>query len=451
MTVNVGKAAEAGFIKDLTISSNQPGGKNVSLLLGFVELRYFESIMDNTVKATVLFTDSGDTIDGKTARSGLPIVGEEMVTLKIEDNNKNILDFSEKKNNELYVKKSTPLSEDTRKELIGLTLVSAEDIMNTKVNLTSRFDGKISESVNRILTEGNFKGLGTKKKLDIETTANTCNKIPNNKHPFFWLNKFSTQAVSSTTQKLGQSAGYFFYETYNGFFFKSIDSLIDQKPKKSFIYNESTDSRGTTVPESYDGKALTMSSDNRIDAIQKSKIGAYSNRIVTFDPFTTYYEVSKFKADEFEQGSAYKKGGKNLPQLNTKFKNPDATEDFSRTTYYVLDTGTLPTGDSKQQIQKSGEQNFEVAKIHNQSMMRYNLLFSQQITITIPADFSLHAGDAVFVDTPEIKDNKNDTVDRQQGGLYIISDLCHLINPKQSLTKMNLVRESFGRKPKSSN
>ena len=84
-------------------------------------------------------------------------------------------------------------------------------------------------------------------------------------------------------------------------------------------------------------------------------------------------------------------------------------------------------------------------------MMRYNLLFSQQITITIPADFSLHAGDAVFVDTPEIKDNKNDTVDRQQGGLYIISDLCHLINTKQSLTKMNLVRESFGRKPKSSN
>ena len=447
MTKNVGKAAEAGFIKDLTIASNQ-GEKNVSLLLGFVELRYFESIMDNTLKVTVLYSDSGDTIDGKTARSGLPIVGEETVSLKIEDNNKNTLDFSTKKNNELYVKKSTPISEDTRKEMVGLTLVSAEDIMNTKVNLVSRFDGKISDSVNRILTEGNFKGLDTKKKLDIETTANSCNKIPNNKHPFFWLNKFSTQAVSDTTQTLGKSAGYFFFETYNGFFFKSIDTLMDQEPKKSFIYNESTDSRGGKVPESYDGKALTMSSDNRIDSKQKNRIGAYSNRIVTFDPFTTYYEVSNFKAEDFEEGSAYKKGGKNLPKLNTKFKNPNATEDFSRTTYYVLDTGTMPTGDSKEQIKKSGDQNFEVAKIHNQSMMRYNLLFSQQITITIPADFSLHAGDAVYVDTPEIKDNKNDTVDRQQGGLYIISDLCHLITTNKSLTKINLVRESFGRKPK---
>ena len=446
MTVNVAKAAEAGFIKDLTISSNQPGGKNVSLLLGFVELRYFESIMDNTIKVTVMFTDSGDTIDGKTARSGLPIVGEEMVTLKIEDNNKNILDFSEKKNNELYVKKSTPLSEDTRKELIGLTLVSAEDIMNTKVNLTSRFDGKISDSVRKIVTEGNFKGLGSKKKLDIETTKNSCNKIPNNKHPFFWLDKFSVQAVSETNQTEGKSAGYFFYETSEGYFFKSIDTLLDQKAKKTIIYNESTDRRGQDIPDGYDVKALSMESDNRIDAVEKNKMGTFSNRIVTFDPFTTYYEVNRIKAVENE--SVIKKAGKKLPKMNDEFKNPDANEEFSRTTYYILDTGTLPTGDTKEQIKKSAEENFEVAKIHNQSMMRYNQLFSAQITITIPGDFSLHAGDAIFVDTPEIKDNKNDKVDSQQGGLYIISDLCHYISPQDTLTKMNLVRDTFGRKPK---
>ena len=81
-------------------------------------------------------------------------------------------------------------------------------------------------------------------------------------------------------------------------------------------------------------------------------------------------------------------------------------------------------------------------------MMRYNQLFSAQMTITIPGDFSLHAGDAIFVDTPEIKDNKNDKVDSQQGGLYIISDLCHYISPQDTLTKMNLVRDTFGRKPK---
>ena len=73
MTANVGKAAEAGFIKEISISSNDNKGKAVSLQ-GFFELKYYESIMSNTVKATLIYTDSGDTINGKTARSGLPIV-----------------------------------------------------------------------------------------------------------------------------------------------------------------------------------------------------------------------------------------------------------------------------------------------------------------------------------------------------------------------------------------
>ena len=222
--------------------------------------------------------------------------------------------------------------------------------------------------------------------------------------------------------------------------------MLDQKAKKTIIYNESVDGRGTDIPDGYDVKALSMESDNRIDAVEKNKMGTFSNRIVTFDPFTTYYKVTNIKATENE--SAIKKAGKNQPKMNDEFKNPDINGEFSRTTYYILDTGTLPTGDSKEQIKKSGEENFAVANIHNQSMMRYNQLFSAQITITIPGDFSLHAGDAIFVDTPEIKDNKNDKVDSQQGGLYIISDLCHYISPQDTLTKMNLVRDTFGRKPK---
>ena len=75
MKVNVGKAAEAGFVKNISIASNESGGKSVSLLGGFVELKYYESLMDNTVKATLIYTDSGDTIDEKTARSGLPKYG----------------------------------------------------------------------------------------------------------------------------------------------------------------------------------------------------------------------------------------------------------------------------------------------------------------------------------------------------------------------------------------
>jgi hypothetical protein len=116
----------------------------------------------------------------------------------------------------------------------------------------------------------------------------------------------------------------------------------------------------------------------------------------------------------------------------------------------LLDKGTLPTGSgtgkSQTQLQKSKDENFEPKNILNQAIMRYNQLYSSKATITIAGDFSLHAGDVVFMDAPELQtDTKNDEVNKESGGLYIIADLCHYISTKETYTKLNLVRDSFGR------
>ena len=82
--------------------------------------------------------------------------------------------------------------------------------------------------------------------------------------------------------------------------------------------------------------------------------------------------------------------------------------------------------------------------------MRYNQLFAAEITIVIPGDFSLHAGDAVWVDIPQtdVTENKacGDEVDKETGGKYLIVDLCHYITAKETYTKLVLIRDSFGRK-----
>ena len=91
----------------------------------------------------------------------------------------------------------------------------------------------------------------------------------------------------------------------------------------------------------------------------------------------------------------------------------------------------------------------ESADILNQAIRRYNQMFQQQMSITIGGDFELHAGDAIFVDAPDLQtDTSNDEVNKESGGLYIIADLCHYITPKETYTKLNLVRDTFGRKGK---
>ena len=77
--------------------------------------------------------------------------------------------------------------------------------------------------------------------------------------------------------------------------------------------------------------------------------------------------------------------------------------------------------------------------------MRYNQLFSSKISVTIPGDFSLHAGDSIFYDGPQLS-NKKDSFDKKDGGLYIIADICHYTTSKETYTKMNLIRDSTERK-----
>ena len=65
----------------------------------------------------------------------------------------------------------------------------------------------------------------------------------------------------------------------------------------------------------------------------------------------------------------------------------------------------------------------------------------------IAGDFTLRAGDLVYCEFPEITVNKNTQVNKQSGGIYMISSLCHNVTPKETLTSLTLVRDSFGRKP----
>ena len=450
------RQALPAFIEGVNIASNSDQGKTVDLSTGVIRLQYWESILQDSVRATVMYADSGNTIDEKTAIDGLPIVGQEKVQLTFTDNNEETLDLT------LYVNNVKPFYDDSTKSAVLLDMVSKEFILNQKVRVTKRYDGKVSEHVKSILEEvlklKDAEDGTTTKSLDIEETQNNYNFFGLNKKPYYMLNYLSKASVPSTQNSEGNTAGYFFYETSEGYKFKSIDSLLSQEKKKSIIYNETPDSGGENIPEGYDMKALQFEKENAVNVQNKLRMGAYSTRTVVFDPFNCKYEVLTKEAKEVEEKEGIKTAGEHLPVFNPEFDQEGKAKEFSRTMYMLLDTGSLPSGKagegepvkaSEQQLEKSKEQNFQARKILAQSVMRYNQLFAAMNTITIAGDFSLHAGDAIFVDAPDLQaDTSNDEVNKESGGLYIIADLCHYVTPKETYTKLNLVRDTFGRKGK---
>ena len=425
--------SQPATISKADIVSNSDPEKTASLVNGIIRLTYFESILQDSIKASIVFGDAGNTVDEKSAVEGLPIVGTEDFKLEMKDNN------DEKIKVNMVVNSMTPLYEDGSKNVINLNLVSEEFLRNEmgESRCRARFNGNISDNIEKIFKDR----LKTKKPLDIERTSNDYNFLGNGRKPYYILNILSKQSIPEGGED--GSAGFLFFETADGYQFKSIDKLFDKQQKKSYVFNNSTDAK-EGVPAGYDGKILQHQADSSINVQSKMNMGAYKTKLVMFDPYNCKYVVDEKTADEAVEKKKVKLAGKGLPVFNEKFKTP--TKDFTRTTFMMIDSGTLPSGATEEQIKENQKDNFKAAQTLNQAIRRYNQLFSSMMQITIAGDFSLHAGDVIFVDIFSVKGEKDDTVNKESGGLYIIADLCHYVDSAGTYTKLNLARDSFGRK-----
>lgn len=437
-------------LKNFLIISNDESTKSDKLPDMFTDFYYYESILNETIRAQIIYADNGQTVEKggiyKSLLNGLPLQGKEKASITIADSQGTEIKV------EMFVNKITPMSKDSLKSLVGLDLVSKEGLLNFKSVLNKRYDGKISDHIRSILTDS--KLLGTQKNLDIEETENNLNFTGDQRRPFYALNWLAKKSIPKTPNAKGNTAGFFFFETSEGFKFKSIDGMLSEtdpsggkKKIKSFVYNQTVD-----LPTGYDGKILELVPPTPSGDMQtKDEAGTYSIRTILFNPFNCYYEVitpnSQATSGSLGSETNLQKAGKNLPKLNKELNRSEPNRDFTRTQYVLLDTGSLPSGDTKTQIQKSTEQNFDPKNILGQSVMRYNQLFSSRTTITIYADFSLHAGDLIYIDTPSHDTNKTKQMDEELGGYYVIADLCHYINIKEGgYTKITAVRDSIGKK-----
>jgi hypothetical protein len=85
-------------------------------------------------------------------------------------------------------------------------------------------------------------------------------------------------------------------------------------------------------------------------------------------------------------------------------------------------------------------------EIIRQSYTRYNNLFTVKLSITIYADFGIHAGDIIEVDFPEISGKDKTIVSNKKSGRYMVIDVAHRIHSTGCYSVLHLARESIYRK-----
>jgi hypothetical protein len=432
------KQAESGNIKKFEIYSNS--GEPIDLTGAGVltELVYYESILDLTVRASATFVDTGNRINGE----GIALVEElssgNKTNIRIEDNYGNTLSFSN--DNHLRVKQPRNILQDTLKSTFTIDLYSRDFIANDEEGKTlveKKYSGKITDTVEKIIKQDSLK---SEKSLLIDDSINTLEVIGRRRKPFSVICELATKCCPDIEGAFGTLAGYFFYETYEGYNFRSIDKLFMQSPKKKLIFNN-TDG----LPEGYDAKILEYSFDIGIDLDNKIKSGAIGkSKLITLDTFNNTYQGEN--ENEFDVSGQYK-GKNNAGKEEIKFPS-DLDIDVTKVYTKIPDTGINPPGkNAKEQLKNSQKVNFDIDKIVRQSKARYNNLFNVKLSIAIVGDLSLRAGDLLHCDFPEVSSKKNTIVSKKKSGLYMIVDVATLFNSAGTFTRINLVRDTIGRKP----
>ena len=441
-------AINPAIYQEMEISAETTTGepKTIDLKLGVVKFNYYEDLFSPCLTAQLLVVSAGGAVQtdvkkgesGETIEnvySGLPIRGGERVKIKIKPNTeKNAALEFDSPEKYFYVSNVSKQFSDGSKEIFTLDLVSREAITNETSRVVKRYpkESKISDHVKTIIED---RLASTIKDEDIDETVNKYGFIGNLKKPFHvlvWL-------ASKSKPKKGLP-GYFFYQTKDGFKFKSIDTLIEDGNKSEKItYRETNYKPSSVLSDVADFTILQYNVVQNNDLLTKLALGQFSSHIMEFDPllgtFTTQ-EQGKFTLDNITSESINLGETPEVPKL----LNDDTTQNLgtlpSRMITMVTDRGVLD-------FEPVTDKNSDPKLWQRQAYMRYQLLFTQVLNMVVPLNTNLSVGNIIFVEFLQSNMESKER-DRQQSGSYMIKELCHHFDPNQSLTSMTLIRDTFG-------
>lgn len=441
-------AAQDRSVYEIFEIRSNDGTKTVDIKGGVVSFSYFENILSPMLTAQVLVSNTGNVIPDEddeisSIYNGLPLNGGEKVNIKIPSTGLGPgLEFTENNNNEFYIASITNVLIDSQRESFTLNLVSREAITNETARVGKKFPSseKISDSVKEIVK----KYLISDKEVDADPTQNPYGFIGNLRKPFYILTWLSTKSVPAEVGGKSSTAGYFFFETKEGYHFRSVDSLISGEP----FDVEYTYTPGVVDNEdpNKDFKILSFSTVRNQKLIENLQKGAYCTYRIYYNPVSATFtspEQGKFKTSDYAE--KMENLGRDfevfLPPVDDRNKT---LEDLpTRYTTGVLDFGTIEEKD-----ENSLKQNADPMQYHSQAMMRYNTIFTQILEATIPLNTFLTAGAVMKIEFAKITVDKVKVRDDEESGLYMIKELVHYYEGRGSFTKLKLMRDTTGKKDK---
>jgi hypothetical protein len=333
-------------------------------------------------------------------------------------------------------------------EYYTLYFCSEELILSQQSKISKSFNGfEVSKIITNILNDKN-DGLdvgeskktfgGNLKQIDIDDTLGVYNFALGYMNPFEAISYVSMYAQPADG---GVGADMLFYETKDGFKFKSLQTLYKQDVYRAYFYNPKN------TNENFSQKltnVITYEIVKPFDMLHEIDAGTFSNRLISLDPLTrtktiTDYDYTKdggkmLNANDpvYSPLNRLEKRVETSPLSNIKVVMSNAGR---QNVNYITENDTIELGGKDTFIETWGP--------HRLSQL--NLMNFTTVKIAVVGDPGLTVGKTIYFNIYNLAQDTGspDNFDKYYSGKYLITAVRHVIqSPETYQTILEISKDS---------
>ena len=391
-------------------------GQTVDVKKLLVEMSYYEDIYSFVVSGYVMLRDAVGLIEK------LQLTGKEFIEINFGKVSNSSSD--DDKTFRLYgVPKRTPEG-NLNSEVIKLYFCSEELLLSQQVKITKSYNGvEVYNIINDILL--NQLKVPASRVRNIDPTVGKYDfNIPANIKPLEAISWLSTYARPTTNSLVG--ADMLFYETVDGFNFKSLSTLYQQTPYQTYSYQQKNLNTATFQQDVT--TVLDYEFVKSYNSLQEAISGAFESKLISLDPMNRTKKTTYFDYSSYHQ--------KNSTTINGTSALSSAPNRLNLTQNQAYDGVTkMAIGNSGQKLKPYYQQGInsvaEDIYLENSIPTRtaqLALLSQTVLKIRIPGDPDIRVGYTINFNFGTLMDSTGQkSLDKYYSGKYVVTAARHIL------------------------
>jgi len=411
-----------------TLNFLTANGQKIELKKLLLDMSYYEDIYTFVVSGNITIIDAQGFIEL------LQLTGNEFIEIefgKVKDSpNKNAQRFR------VYKLGNRKPSGNNNSEPYTLYFCSEELMLSEQTKISKSYVGqKISYIVKDILIE-KLK-VNTKNIETVEETTGMYDFVIPKMKPFEAISWVSTYA---RPQRYGSTADMLFFETKNGFNFRSLQSMYKDDIYTTYRYEPKNISQDNQNFQDKTTQVLDYEFNKVYDMMHDINSGTFANRLVSIDPMTRSFNITDFDYTKNKLEKLNPAGVLNDLQNRLGTNVSQAFEGVLKVVTGNSNQTNIPYIKSKE---GSTAKDISIETFVPLRTAAISLANYTSIKLSIPGDPGITAGRTINFDLYSLKPTDNlKELDKFYSGKYLVTAVRHIIQPNRYQTVLEIAKDS---------